>query len=68
MKKQFLCITFSCVLLIGCSAQEKQGIKDGFTEIGHTTRDVTRATGHFFRDTTQDVISNAKEATSSGEE
>lgn len=50
--------------LVGCSSSDKQNIKDGFTEIGHATRDATKATGHFFRDTTKDAIQNAKEATS----
>jgi hypothetical protein len=51
------------VSLIGCTSNDKKDIKHGFTEVGHATRDATRATGHFFRDTTKDVINNVKEAT-----
>ncbi|MGF1785846.1 hypothetical protein L4D00_08630 [Photobacterium swingsii] len=68
MKKAILMVAaISSLVLMGCSAQEKQGIKDGFRDIGHATRDATKATGHFFRDTTKDAIENAKEATSSEE-
>lgn len=38
-------------------------MKQGLTEVGHATRDATTATGHFFRDTTKDVIENVKDAT-----
>ncbi|OAN16679.1 hypothetical protein A3K86_09530 [Photobacterium jeanii] len=68
MKKTILtAIALSSLVLMGCSAQEKQDLKDGFRDIGHATRDATRATGHFFRDTTKDAIENAKEATSKDE-
>ncbi|SMY37767.1 hypothetical protein PMAL9190_03171 [Photobacterium malacitanum] len=56
-------IVFSIIAVAGCSTQNKQDIKQGLTEVGHATRDATKATGHFFRDTTKDVIENVKQAT-----
>ncbi|KLV06640.1 hypothetical protein ABT56_08460 [Photobacterium aquae] len=68
MKKAILLVAaLSSLVLMGCSAQEKQDIKAGFRDIGHATRDASKATGHFFRDTTKDVIKNAKETTSSND-
>ncbi|WP_299019514.1 hypothetical protein [uncultured Photobacterium sp.] len=58
----------SSLLLLGCTTQDKQTLKEGFTEIGHATRDATRATGHFFRDTTKDVINNVQTTSASTEE
>ncbi|OBU15846.1 hypothetical protein AYY19_17135 [Photobacterium aquimaris] len=57
-------MVFSIVAVVGCSTQNKQDMKQGLTEVGHATRDATKATGHFFRDTTKDVIENVKQATS----
>ena len=57
-------IVFSIIAVAGCSTQNKQDMKQGLTEVGHATRDATKATGHFFRDTTKDVIENVKQATS----
>ncbi|OBU19959.1 hypothetical protein BTN98_18950 [Photobacterium aquimaris] len=57
-------MVFSIVAVAGCSTQNKQDMKQGLTEVGHATRDATKATGHFFRDTTKDVIENVKQATS----
>ncbi|MCW8330732.1 hypothetical protein MD588_18235 [Photobacterium sp. SDRW27] len=69
MTKEAVYIGLICsVVLLGCSSQDKQALKEGFTEIGHATRDATRATGHFFRDTTKDVINNAQAAGASAEE
>ncbi len=56
-------IMFSLFAIAGCSSQNKQDIKQGLTEVGHATRDATTATGHFFRDTTKDVIKNIKDST-----
>ncbi|CEO40547.1 hypothetical protein C0Z01_08770 [Photobacterium kishitanii] len=57
-------IILSIFAVAGCSSQNKQDMKQGLTEVGHATRDATKATGHFFRDTTKDVIENVKQATS----
>ncbi|PSU89728.1 hypothetical protein C0W35_18640 [Photobacterium kishitanii] len=57
-------IILSIFAVAGCSNQNKQDMKQGLTEVGHATRDATKATGHFFRDTTKDVIENVKQATS----
>lgn len=57
-------MVFSIIAVAGCSTQNKQDMKQGLTEVGHATRDATKATGHFFRDTTKDVIENVKQATS----
>ncbi|WP_408900512.1 hypothetical protein [Photobacterium piscicola] len=57
-------LIISTFAVVGCSSQNKQDLKQGLTEVGHATRDATKATGHFFRDTTKDVISNVKQATS----
>ncbi len=62
-KRVLTILLIASLPLVGCTSSDKQNIKDGFTEIGHATRDATRATGHFFRDTTKDAIHNAKEAT-----
>jgi outer membrane murein-binding lipoprotein Lpp len=57
-------LIISTFAVVGCSSQNKQDLKQGLTEVGQATRDATKATGHFFRDTTKDVISNVKQATS----
>lgn len=62
-------ITIAAIILTifavaGCSNQNKQDIKQSLTEVGHATRNATKTTGHFFRDTTKDVIDNVKDATS----
>lgn len=67
-KKTVFISIISSLLLIGCTAQDKQTLKEGFTEIGHTTRDTSREVGHFFRDTTKGIIENAKEASNSEQE
>ncbi|CAH0532383.1 hypothetical protein VST7929_00212 [Vibrio stylophorae] len=43
-------VAMLALVLTACSAQEKSDIKDGARTVGHTARDVTRETGHFFRD------------------
>lgn len=56
-------IILSTFVVVGCSSQNKHDMKQGLTDVGHATRDATKATGHFFRDTTKDVIENVKDAT-----
>lgn len=52
-------ITLLCVVgLAGCTAQQKQNTKEGAKDVGHAARDVTRETGHFFRDTAKEIFSS----------
>jgi hypothetical protein len=47
---------FVVIGLSGCTAQQKQSTKDGAKDVDHAARDVTRETGHFFRDTAKEIF------------
>ncbi|ADV88499.1 hypothetical protein [Vibrio vulnificus] len=64
MKLPTLAALCLVTLLAGCSAHQKKEIKEGFTEVGHVTKDAAKKTGHFFRDTAKDIGENLDEATS----
>ena len=71
MKHNLWLALMMALVLTACTTEQKQNIKQGARDVGHTareatrevghaTRDATRETGHFFRDTAKEVFGDGK--------